>query len=77
MLNQQTKKFPSENKLKLREYILEKQKPFTISELCEEVDMERRSLARFILTMIDEGYLYRKTGREYAVVKLSTSWKIN
>lgn len=65
----------TKNKLKLKEFILEKQVPFTVSSLLTEIEMDRRSLARFLLILIDEGYVEKTAKWEYQVVKPDTSWK--
>lgn len=70
-------KFKTEDKLLLKEYILEIQGDFTISMLLKNIDMERRSLTRFIYTLIDEEYVQKVSGWKYTVVVSDSSWKLN
>ena len=71
------KRIKIEDKLVLKEFILEIQGNFTISMLLNEIEMERRSLVRVISNLIEDGYLTKVSGWNYRVNIDSTDWKIN
>ena len=66
-----------QDKLKLKERILEIQTRFTMQELATELNMDRRTLARFVNHLIEEGLIQRLTGWDYKVIEPNTAWKIN
>lgn len=65
------------DKLKLKNCILEIQTRFTMAELANTLNMDRRTLSRFINTLIEEGYVQRLTGWDYKVTEPNVDWKIN
>ena len=71
------KRIKIEDKLILKEFILEIQGNFTVSMLLDEIEMERRSLVRVINNLIEDGYLTKVSGWNYRVNIDSSDWKIN
>lgn len=75
--NSQATHLTIQDKLILKERILEIQYRFTMQELAVTLNLERRTLARFVNHLIEEGLIQRLTGWDYKVVQPNTDWKFN
>lgn len=66
-----------ENRQKLKDYLMEKQENFSISDLNAELGCHRRTLARVLSQMVEDGQIESLTNSwDYRVVLPDTSWKI-